>query len=82
MAHHTSTPGAVLNAPARTFSPLVAHQGAARAERRQGITIPAALGHHAAAAYLRRLAAAGRNEPFVSTVVRRGRKVRRNGAPR
>jgi hypothetical protein len=39
MAHHNSTPRSVLDAPRRTFTPLVIHEGATRQERRHGLSL-------------------------------------------
>jgi hypothetical protein len=37
MAHHKSTPQSIIDAPSRTFTALVIHEGATRQERRHGI---------------------------------------------
>lgn len=37
MAHNHSTPQSVLDAPARTFTAIVVHEGATRRERRHGV---------------------------------------------
>jgi len=68
---HGSTPKSVLEAPQRTLTRLVVHEGATRQERRRGIALsmkPLDLVVYRAT----------QNVPFVSDAPRRGKKVRRN----
>lgn len=80
MAHHSSTPKAILDAPARTVVHTFVPQGATRQERRHGYMPPAGLkGPVELAAYARRISRT-RNRPAVRTTPRRGRRVTRGGA--
>lgn len=79
MAHHSSTPQTVLDAPSRTVVHTHTPQGATRQERRHGYMAPADLGVVELAAYARRISRT-RNRPAVRTAPRRGRRVTRGGA--
>lgn len=79
MAHHSSTPKAILDAPSRTVVHSFIPQGATRVERRHGYMAPADLGVVELAAYARRITRT-RNRPAVRTTPRRGRRVTRGGA--
>jgi hypothetical protein len=79
MAHHSSTPQSVLDAPSRTVVHTHVPQGATRQERRHGYVAPADLGVVELAAYAARIGRA-RNAPAVRQAARRGRRVTRGGA--
>ena len=76
MAHHSSTPASVLDAPQRTVVQTFIPAGATRHERRHGVTPPADLGVIPLAAYLKALGAR-RNPSAVRDTPRRGRRVKR-----
>lgn len=76
MAHHTSTPASVLDAPQRTVVQTFIPTGATRHERRHGVMPPADLGVVELAVYLKALGAR-RNPSAVRDTPRRGRRVKR-----
>ena len=81
MAHHASTPKAVLDAPQSTPDVTSAQHGFSRSERRHGVYAHPSMTPEAKATAHAAAVAAGRNQPATSTKVakvRKGRKARWN----
>jgi hypothetical protein len=76
VAHHSSTPKSVLDAPQRTVVRTFIPTGATRQERRHGVVPPKDLGVVELAVYLKALGAR-RNPTAVRDTPRRGRRVTR-----
>jgi hypothetical protein len=74
MAHHNNTPRSILDAPKRTVTPLIVHEGATRHERRHGLGLTMKLADQA----IYMTTANGTHTSSKVRKVRHGRKARWN----